>query len=203
VVAEIEIVCIGNELLIGKVVNTNASWIGRRCTSLGVKVNRITVVSDNVKEIAILLQEALARKPKFIILTGGLGPTFDDKTLEGITEALRRKMLVDQKALEMVKTKYDEYAKSMNATSEMTASRLKMATLPEGGEAISNPVGTAPGVILRIEGTTLVALPGVPREMEAIFEEYIVSLLRKVSEDVNFYELSIYANNIMESVLAP
>jgi nicotinamide-nucleotide amidase len=205
VTTEIEIVCIGNELLIGKVVNTNASWIGKRCTSLGMKVNRITVISDDVVEITRFLQEALVRKPRFIILTGGLGPTFDDKTLEGIAKALGRELFVDLEALEMIKKKYDEYGKTRNekVQYEMTASRLKMATLPEGAIPVFNPLGTAPGVRMEVENTVLIALPGVPQEMEAIFEESVIPLLRQISGEVSFYELSIYVDGIMESVLAP
>ena len=75
-----EIVCVGNELLIGKTLNTNAHWLARRATSLGIMVKRITVVADDVDEIAKVILEALKRKPRFIITTGGLGPTFDDKT---------------------------------------------------------------------------------------------------------------------------
>ncbi|MCJ7767212.1 molybdopterin-binding protein, partial [Candidatus Bathyarchaeota archaeon] len=79
----LEIVCVGNELLIGKTLNTNAHWLAKRATSLGVMVKRVTVILDEVDEVATVLREALNRKPRFIITTGGLGPTFDDKTLEG------------------------------------------------------------------------------------------------------------------------
>lgn len=203
-VATLEIICIGNELLIGKVVNTNASWIGKRATALGITVRRITVGPDEVPEIAKLIREALSRKPAFIITSGGLGPTFDDKTLNGLSEAINSKLAVDPEALEMVKAKYREYSKTrMIPEGEMTPPRVKMATLPKGTVPIVNPIGTAPGVRLDIDGTVLVALPGVPKEMEAIFEASVVPLLRKAAGDVGFFELSIYADNIMESVLAP
>jgi nicotinamide-nucleotide amidase len=201
---DLEIICIGNELLIGKVVNTNASWIGKRATSLGVSVKRITVASDDVAEIAKVIREVLARKPNFVVTTGGLGPTFDDKTLEGIAKALNRKLAVNLDALGMVKSKYKEYAETRNMPeAEMTSSRVKMATLPEETTPVANPVGTAPGVRVDVDGIVLIALPGVPREMEAIFEASIVPLLRQAAGDVGFYELSIYADNTMESVLAP
>ena len=201
---DLEIVCVGNELLIGKVVNTNASWLGKRATSLGVVVKRITVVADDVQEMSAAFREVLARKPRFIVSTGGLGPTFDDKTLEGIAKALNRKLAVDQEALSMVKAKYKEYAKTRNIPEdEMTPPRVKMATLPEGTQPILNPVGTAPGVRVDIGETVLIVLPGVPSEMEAIFEASVVPLLRQAAGDVGFYERSIYADCIMESVLAP
>lgn len=202
--ADMEIVCVGNELLIGKVLNSNAQWLGKRATSLGIAVKRVTVCADEVKEIATVILEVLKRKPKFVITTGGLGPTFDDKTLQGIAEALHQKLAVDEEALRMVKEKYAEYAKTRNIdVGEMTAPRVKMATIPEGTKPILNPVGTAPGVRTDADGTVLVALPGVPAEMEAIFEASVVPLLQQASGDVGFYEKSIYADNIMESALAP
>ena len=201
---DLEIVCVGNELLIGKVVNTNASWLCKHATFMGVNVKRITVVADDVQEMAAVFREVLARKPKFVVSTGGLGPTFDDKTLEGIAKALNRKLSVNQEALNMVKAKIREYAKTRNMPEgEFTAPRVKMATLPEGTQPILNPVGTAPGVRVDIGGTVLILVPGVPKEMEAIFEASVVPLLRQAAGDVRFYELSIYADNIMESVLAP
>ena len=139
-----------------------------------------------------------------MITTGGLGPTFDDKTLQGIARALHRKLAVNEEALSMVKEKYAEYAKTRNiGGAEMTAPRVKMATIPEGTAPILNPVGTAPGVRADVDETVLVALPGVPSEMEAIFEASVAPLLRKASGDVGFFEKSVYADSIMESVLAP
>ncbi|MGC9345707.1 MAG: nicotinamide mononucleotide deamidase-related protein [Candidatus Bathyarchaeales archaeon] len=199
-----EIICVGNELLIGKTLNTNAHWMAKRATSLGIMVKRITVVSDDVDEIASVVQEALKRKTKFVITTGGLGPTFDDKTLEGIAKALNRKLEVNGKALEMVKEKYEAYFKEGKMEKvELTPSRVKMATLPEGAAPLPNPVGTAPGVIINFDDMFLIALPGVPPEMEAIFEGSVAPLLKREAGEVTFFETSIYADDIMESALAP
>jgi molybdenum cofactor synthesis domain-containing protein len=199
-----EIICVGNELLIGKTLNTNAHWLAKRATSLGIMVKRITVVSDDVKEIASSVKEAMQRKSHFIITVGGLGPTFDDKTLGGIAEALNRKLQVNEKALKMVREKYEVYVKAGRMEKvELTPPRMKMATLPEGAEPLPNPAGTAPGVMVKIEETILIALPGVPSEMEAIFDEAVAPLLKKEAGKVAFFEVSIYADNIMESTLAP
>jgi len=199
-----EIICVGNELLIGKTLNTNAQWLAKRATSLGIMVKRITVIGDEVEEIACAIREALQRKPRFIIATGGLGPTFDDKTLEGIAKALNRKLELNQKALQMIKEKYEAYAKAGKIEEvEMTPHRVKMAMLPEGAEPLSNPVGTAPGVMVKVEDTFLFALPGVPSEMEAIFDKYVVTMLKKEAGEATFFETSIYADGIMESTLAP
>lgn len=201
---QMEIICVGNELLIGKTLNTNAHWLAKRATSLGIMVKRITVVSDDVKEIASSVKEAMQRKSHFIITVGGLGPTFDDKTLGGIAEALNRKLQVNEKALKMVREKYEVYVKAGRMEKvELTPPRMKMATLPEGAEPLPNPAGTAPGVMVKIEETILIALPGVPSEMEAIFDESVAPLLKKEAGKVAFFEVSIYADNIMESTLAP
>ncbi|MDI6691128.1 MAG: nicotinamide mononucleotide deamidase-related protein [Candidatus Bathyarchaeota archaeon] len=203
-VQQIEIICVGNELLTGKTLNTNAQWIAKRATSMGIVVKRIIVVSDDTDEIANAIKEALQRKPRFLITTGGLGPTFDDKTLEGIAKALNRRLEVNEKALKMVRQKYDAYAKAGGIERvELTPPRIKMAKLPEGAEPLPNPVGTAPGVRIDVEKTFLIALPGVPSEMEAIFEESVVSLLKREAGKAVFFETSIYADNIMESSLAP
>lgn len=199
-----EIICVGNELLIGKILNTNAQWMSKRATALGIAVKRVTVVADEVEETATAVREALQRKPRFIITTGGLGPTFDDKTLESIAKALNRKLEVNAVALQMVKEKYEAYARERKtAKVELTQPRIKMATIPEKTEPVHNPVGTAPAVRAELDGTILIALPGVPSEMEAIFEETITPLLKRASGGNAFYEKSIYADNIMESTLAP
>ena len=201
---EVEIISVGNELLIGKILNTNAQFLSKRATKLGTKITRTTTIADNVNEIANTLLEALQRKPQFIITTGGLGPTFDDKTLQGIAKALNRQLEVNPKALDMVKEKYEAYAKRKNVkTAELTQPRIKMATIPEKTVPIRNPVGTAPAVRADVNDTVIFALPGVPGEMEAIFEEAIVPLLKQASKGCAFHEKSIYADEILESTLAP
>ena len=201
---EMEIISVGNELLIGKTMNTNAHWLAKRATSFGMMVKRITVITDDTNEIVKAVREALLRKPRFIITTGGLGPTFDDKTLSGIAKALHRKVKVNKEALAMVKAKYEAYAKAGRIDNvKLTAPRLKMARLPEGAEPLTNPVGTAPGAMLKLDDVVLIALPGVPSEMETIFEGSVAPMLRETAGRVVFYEKSIYADGIMESTLAP
>lgn len=201
---DMEIICVGNELLIGKTVNTNAHWMGKQATNKGVNVKRIVVVQDIVDEIANAICESIERGPRFIVTTGGLGPTFDDKTLEGIAKALNRKLVVNEKALVMVKARYAEYTKMRHLPqAEITAARAKMAILPDGTEPICNPVGTAPGVRVDLVGTVLFALPGVPSEMEAIFEQTVMPLLEQEVGDRVFCEKSLFLEDIMESNLAP
>jgi molybdenum cofactor synthesis domain-containing protein len=202
---DIEIICVGNELLIGKVKDTNAHYIAKQVTQLGANVKRLTVIQDVVEEIANVINESVARRPQLIITTGGLGPTFDDKTLQGIAKALNRKLEVNPKALEIVKQKCVEYAKKRGLPTEieLTPPRVKMATLPEKTEVVNNPIGTAPGVRIEEGGTVLFALPGVPVEMEAIFDETIAPLIKQAVGSAVFCERSIFADNIIESRLAP
>jgi nicotinamide-nucleotide amidase len=201
---EMEIISIGNELLIGKVFNTNAQWLSKRATNLGITVKRITVVPDNVNETALIIRETLKRKPQFVLTTGGLGPTFDDKTLEIIAKAVKCKLVVDHEALAMVKKKYQTHAsKKGRDCTVLTPPRVKMATIPENAKPIPNPVGAAPAIRIDSDGTVLIALPGVPREMEAIFEENVAPLLKGASRGNRFYEESLYLDGIMESELAP
>jgi molybdenum cofactor synthesis domain-containing protein len=201
---KVEIVSVGNELLIGKTLNTNAQWLAKRTTSVGLLVSRITVVGDDVAEISKAVQEAVHRSPDFILMTGGLGPTFDDKTLEGIAEAFDCKLRVDEKALRMVKEKYVKYAAETGRRRiELTTPRVKMARLPELAEPIPNPVGTAPGIILRKGNTSLFALPGVPLEMKAIFEETLLPIFKDLAGGLTFFETSLYVTGVMESEIAP
>jgi molybdenum cofactor synthesis domain-containing protein len=201
----IEILCIGNELLIGKITNTNAQWLAKRITNLGLTVNRITVASDDVAEISNLIKEVLERKPRAIITTGGLGPTFDDKTLEGIAKALDQPLKVNPEARKMIEEKYKQYLKEgrIEEEIELTPPRIKMATMPQNAQPLHNPIGTAPGVLIEQEGTKIIALPGVPPEMEAIFDESVEPILKKMAGNVVFYETSLGADGVMESDLAP
>jgi nicotinamide-nucleotide amidase len=201
---DMEIICIGNELLIGKTLNTNAHWIAQQATALGIRVNRITVVADEITEIANALSETINRKPRFAMITGGLGPTFDDKTLEGTAKALDRKLEVNAKALKMVRKKYEEYAAEKGTEQvELTPSRVKMATLPEKAEPIPNPVGTAPGVRVKLKQMLVVALPGVPSEMKSIFNESVKLLLKEAAGKTVYYAKAVYVDGVMESSLAP
>jgi molybdopterin-biosynthesis enzyme MoeA-like protein len=164
----------------------------------------ITVVSDDIDEIATAVKVGIERKPRFIIMTGGLGPTFDDKTLGGVAAALDRELEEDKEAVEMIKEKYRRYVSEGRIDKfEMTSYRIKMAKLPKGAKPLTNPAGTAPGVLTEHEGVKLVMLPGVPEEMMAIFDKSVAPLLRKIVGDLTFFEASLEVREISESELAP
>ena len=201
----IEIIGVGNELLIGRIANTNAQWLAKRITTTGLSVSRITVIGDDTTEISTAILESLKRKPKMIITTGGLGPTFDDKTLEGISKALKRPLKVNPEAKKMIEDRYRRLLQEgrIEDEVELTPPRVKMATLPENSKPLPNPVGTAPGVLIQTDDTTIIALPGVPPEMEAIFDDSIQPMLRKIAGNAVFYESSMVGVGVMESDLAP
>ena len=200
----VEIICVGNELLIGKTLNTNAQWLAKRITILGLTTNRITVVGDNINEISAAIKEAIQRSPIFLLTTGGLGPTFDDKTLEGIAAALGRKTEVNEEALKMVKEKYISYAaEGRMEAAELTPARVKMAKIPEDAKPLNNPIGTAPAVSIRHKNVSIIALPGVPSEMKSIFDESVASLIKQAGQGITFFETSINSTNIMESEISP
>lgn len=201
---KVEIISVGNELLIGKTLNTNAQWLSKRITSIGLSVSRIIVVGDLVEEISAVLQETIDRSPHFIIVTGGLGPTFDDKTLEGIAKALNTPLEVDETAFRMVEKKYIAYAEELGREEfKLTSARIKMATIPQGAKPIPNPVGTAPAILIKSGNVVIYALPGVPLEMKGIFEHSLIKDLKDSVGKVIFFEASLFVSHIMESEIAP
>src|ERR1044071_10323926 len=122
----IEILCIGNELLSGITLNTNAHWLSKKITRIGGFVRKVTVIRDDLNEINFALTDSLKRKPDLIIVCGGLGPTYDDKTLLGIGKALKKRLILNNVALDMVKKSYSARHQKV----KINNARLKMAIIP-------------------------------------------------------------------------
>jgi molybdenum cofactor synthesis domain-containing protein len=199
-----EIIAIGNELLIGQTLDTNTHWLCKQITGLGGRVRRAVMVPDDLRAIARELHAALDRGTDLIITTGGLGPTGDDRTLEAIARALGRALVEDPQALAMVEQRYNElYAQGLVDRPGLTEARRKMANLPEGATPVFNPVGGAPGVVLRVEGTTIVALPGVPQELKGIWQESLTPVLEELFGESAYVEQTVYTDTPDDSVLAP
>ncbi len=191
------LITVGNEILIGRVVNTNLTWLGRKLTLLGYDVHRGLIVPDEIGDIAWAFKTALSSDAKVIISTGGLGPTFDDKTLEGLACALGVELELNEEALEMIRGKYE------GRGLKLTEHRVKMAKLPRGARPIPNPAGTAPGVHIELQGKHVFALPGVPKEMKAIFETHLEPLLKRIGPAIYFAERFLISKGIPESSAAP
>ncbi|MGQ9543007.1 MAG: competence/damage-inducible protein A [Candidatus Bathyarchaeia archaeon] len=198
---KVELICIGNELLTGKTLNTNAHWLSDKITKLGGEVERVTVVGDKLNIIGSILKEVVERRPNLVITCGGLGPTYDDKTLQAFSQAFGRPLKISEEALRMVRLRYRKILGVRNP--QLTPPRLKMATLPSGSKVIRNPAGTAPGVTLTEKGVKFIILPGVPEELKAIFEESIAKIVRKMVGRVYFHEESIKVAGFLESQIAP
>jgi len=196
----VEILSVGNELLLGNTVNTNASWLSSQVTCLGGEVTRVTTVRDKLGEISGATKEALQRRPDFLITTGGIGPTFDDMTLQAVAKALGRRVKLDKEAVRLIR---EHYARRFHESIKFTKPRLKMARIPTGSSPIHNPVGTAPAVSLSVSRTRVFCLPGVPSEMMAIFQESISKRIHAKAGGKIFSEKWIKISGIMESTLAP
>ena len=195
-----EILCIGNELLSGRTVNTNAQWVSQKITEAGGCVIRITIVRDDIDEMSFAIKESLARRPSWLIISGGLGPTYDDKTLQGVGISLGVEIALDKRAVEMLRK---SYSRDLVNYDELNEIRLKMAKIPIGSIPIQNPVGTAPAVLVETAETKIICLPGVPKEMEAIFSESILPEIKKNTGDFHITESNYEIISVTEAMLAP
>jgi len=164
-----EIVVVGRELLRGEVDDINARPIAAELTRRGALVHRITVVDDLDRSVANAVSEALERSVHLVITTGGLGPAVDDRTLAGISDAIRLPLTLNAPARDMVEAAYPDPA--------MTSAREKMCLLPVGAEALPNSQGVPPGMLVRrAGGGTVVAIPGRPAEARAVLDEALSRL---------------------------
>ena len=160
----VTIVSVGNELLFGETVDTNAAWLGRVLTGWGLEVVEGFTVRDRVDEIQRAVRRALEAADA-VIVTGGLGPTADDVTKQAVAELLGVPLMVDQEVQAAVQSHFR--SAGFEAVPERSHGQSEV---PQGATALSNERGTAPGLLLEWEGRTLVLLPGVPRELEGIVE---------------------------------
>jgi molybdenum cofactor synthesis domain-containing protein len=199
----VEIIAVGKEILRGQTLDTNSSWLAKRITALGGVIGRIVIPDDDIEAIAQEVETSLQNHAQVIITTGGLGPTFDDMTLAGIAEATARPLSLHPGALEIVQRRYKEFReKGFVESAEITPQREKMAYLPKGAEALDNPVGTAPAVFLTGPAWVIFALPGVPREMQAIFEQSVFPSLKEILGAEFYREETVNTGMGDESVLA-
>lgn len=172
-----EILAVGTEILLGDIVNTNAQYLSRRLADLGISVYHQTVVGDNEERLFNAYKSAFERAD-IVIATGGLGPTKDDLTKEIGAKYFGKKLVLHEESLNYIK----EFFNKLNRT--MGESNKKQAYIPEGAVILPNPNGTAPGCIIEEDNKVLVMLPGPPKEMIPMFENFVVPYLQKFSEGV-------------------
>ena len=196
----VEMLAVGKELLIWRTLNTNAHWLGKRMARMGSMLKMVTTVDDDLKEISSALKAALGRSPEFLVVVGGLGPTPDDMTLEGIAAGLGVRMSQREDALKLIR---EHYAKRGLGAVELTPARKKMARLPVGAEPLVNAAGTAPGVKIKVGRTTVYCLPGVPVEMRVIFRKSVEPEIRRKLGKLHRKNLTFKLEGVFESTLAP
>lgn len=174
-----EILCVGTEILIGDIVNTNAAYISKGLAQLGINQHYQAVIGDNAKRLEQCITSALERCD-LLIMTGGLGPTYDDITKETAAKCMGRKMYLDEESLHRIK---DFFACK---NSDMPCNNEKQAYMPEGALIFKNDYGTAPGLAIKDEerGKIIILLPGPPREMIPMFDNEVVPYLAGFSENI-------------------
>ncbi len=200
----IEIFAIGNELLIGDVLDTNSHWVIKKITGMGGQVNRSAILPDEKEVIAPEIQGALLRKTEVIFTIGGMGPTADDLTLAAIAQAIDQPLEPHAEAMALVQQKYQELAqKGYVQDATLTPAREKMGILPKGSFPIPNPVGAAPAVISLVQDSMIMSLPGVPQELKTIFDNSLLPLIQEKLGDKFYLEKETLVRSNDESAIAP
>lgn len=192
-----EILCIGTELLMGDIINTNAAYLAKELAGLGINLYHQSVVGDNPERLQQSLQLALKRAD-IVITTGGLGPTYDDLSKETIAACFGRTLVMDEDSLARIQAHF------LRLGREMTDNNKKQAMMPQGCVIFQNENGTAPGCAIEgsgeLEGKTAIMLPGPPREMKPMFEQQVKPYLLKDS-DTRLVSHTMHFFGIGESML--
>ncbi len=175
-----EILCVGTELLLGDILNTNAQYLAQGLSALGLDLYIQTVVGDNENRLKKATYDAMERAD-ILLFTGGLGPTKDDLTKEVVAACFGTELYMDEGALEEIKSFYQLTNRPMPKNNE------KQAQMPRAGQMLKNPHGTAPGCLIYNEkGKMAFLMPGPPREMKPMFDHEVVPLLRQYSDSALF-----------------
>lgn len=172
-----EILCVGTELLLGDILNTNEQFLSQKLAALGISVLHRSTVGDNSGRLANELKTALGRSD-IVITSGGLGPTTDDLTKEVCCEVMGFELREDEGTVERIRSYF------RNKGAEMPESNLKQAMLPVGATVFENNHGTAPGAALERDGKCVILLPGPPGELVPMFNESVRGFLSKYSDGV-------------------
>ncbi len=172
-----EILAVGTEILLGDIVNTNAQYLSKELSSLGINVFFHTVVGDNENRLETALELAFSRS-EIVITTGGLGPTYDDITKETAAKLLNIPLELNEQVLNTIKNYFSKAGK------EMTVSNNKQAYFPQGATILYNECGTAPGFFIKKDNNILIMLPGPPNEMKSMFSLSAKPLLQKLSDGI-------------------
>jgi nicotinamide-nucleotide amidase len=190
-----EILSIGDELLIGQTINTNASWLGQECSQRGIRVVQVTTISDD-KSLIIEAVDAAFKRSDLVLVTGGLGPTKDDITKHTLCEYFNTDLEIHIPTLQRI----EAFFASRNRP--MLDVNIRQAELPRACTILDNPNGTAAGMWFDHEGKILVSMPGVPYEMKGIMLEQVFPRLTAKYELKALYHKTLLTQGIGESFLA-
>jgi len=193
--AKAAVLTIGDELLIGQTINTNAAWIGRELALVNIRVTKSLTISDDKLEIIAAI-DLLLKDSNIIIITGGLGPTKDDITKYTLAEYFSMKLKRNQEVLEKIEVFFKIRGR------EMLEVNRQQADLPEDCRVIENKNGTAAGMWFEKEGKIIISMPGVPYEMKAMMSESVIPDLVKIFKPVAVFHRTILTQGIGESFLA-
>lgn len=192
---KINLINIGDELLIGQVVNTNASWMSAYLNENGMRVCRVFTIADNADEIKNALQQAMSTAD-VVIITGGLGPTKDDITKHTLCSFFSSQLVSHEPSLENVRRIFEQRNYPMTPLNEA------QALVPECCRVLLNKWGTAPGMWFEKDGRVVVSLPGVPSEMKGLMREEVVPLLQEKFSVESIYHKNVLTFGIGESFLS-
>lgn len=175
----VELICVGTELLLGNIVNTNAAYLAEQCASLGLSCYYQSVVGDNAERLREQLETALKRAD-IVILCGGLGPTQDDLTKEVAAKVMGKQLYMDENTIDRIQRYFEERG------IEATDNNWKQAMIPVDSKVIDNDNGTAPGVIMEEKDKRVLLLPGPPGELIPMFENSMKPYLSALTNEVIF-----------------
>ena len=190
-----EIITIGDELLIGQVVDTNSSWMAQQLNMIGIPVSRRIAVGDSIPEILNAMNESVKRAD-VILITGGLGPTSDDVTKKALCEFFKKELVFHEAAFDNVKKIFER------RKLRMPEMNRKQAEVPENATVMENTRGTAPGLWFDENGKTIVSMPGVPFEMYTMMELSVLPQLKKKFPSQTIFHKTFLTSGIGESALA-
>lgn len=190
-----EIITIGDELLIGQVIDTNSAWIGQQLNEIGIKVHQITSVSDSEQHILNALKEAQQRAD-IILITGGLGPTKDDITKYTLCKFFKSNLRFDEASFLQVEKLFKARGR------QVTDINRKQAEVPEKCEVIPNTQGTAPGMWFNEKGKIFVSMPGVPYEMKSMMQQEVLPRIQKLFSKGAIVHKTTWFQGIGESFLS-
>lgn len=173
----VELVAVGTEILLGNIINTNAAYLAEKCAGLGLTCYYQSVVGDNEKRLYETLKTAVGRSD-IVIVSGGLGPTEDDLTKETAAAVFEKNLSMDEASKAQIAGFFEKRG------STPTENNWKQAMIPEGGIAVENENGTAPGIIMEKEGKHMLLLPGPPNELIPMFEKSMIPYLQKLQPGV-------------------